>query len=234
MQYRNEGIRPKDKTDSAHCPVPIVFVFNSWKILSLHSTQFSNGNLRSKDVEVDNTIEFYLSLPFEEIYHDTFLSEDEKKRIKFHRHAEVIVPDELELSSLQFIYCRSQAEFETLINLLPSEVRSKWQKIIGIDKRSLFFFRKWLFIEKVALSSSNIVFYFNTIFHSYPFHANLIIKELETNKKYSWEDKEFKAEEKLEFDLKNIENPKDYEISFSLDNHLVYRNMHRENNKIFF
>ncbi|MCP5054291.1 MAG: DUF4433 domain-containing protein, partial [bacterium] len=69
MQYSNEGIRPKDKLEyGAHCPVPVVFVFDAPGLLTLPETEFSNGNLRAKDVMVDDSVDFYLSLPFNKIY----------------------------------------------------------------------------------------------------------------------------------------------------------------------
>jgi hypothetical protein len=75
MQYRNEGIRPKFLLEyGAHCPVPVVFIFDAKEILTLQSTSFSNGNLAARGVDVDNTVDFYLSLPFDKIYHDTGLS----------------------------------------------------------------------------------------------------------------------------------------------------------------
>lgn len=241
-QYRNEGIRPKDKLEygGAHCPIPIVFIFDAKKILTLQSTSFSDGNLRAKNAAVDNTVDFYLSLPFDKIYHDTGLSrlsERDKKTIIFHRHAEVIVPEVLDLSSLKYIICRSQAEFETLIRLLPEQKRLDWINSIYIDTRSLFFFYEWVFIRKVSLSSSSINLHFNPSSqesYSSPFNARLEIIEVKTNKKYIWEQKDFRARETLEFDLTNLECPDHYEVSFFLDDNLAYGNTYIEQPEILF
>jgi len=96
---------------------------------------------------VDDSVDFYLSLPFDKIYHDSGLSRfsESKKSIIFHRHAEVIVPEALDLSSLSYIICRSRAEFETLINLLSmlhKQEHLKLREKIFIDNRALFFFRQ--------------------------------------------------------------------------------------------
>ena len=241
-QYRNEGIRPKNKLEygGAHCPIPIVFIFDAKKILTLQSTSFSNGNLAARGVDVDNTVDFYLSLPFKKIYHDTVfsrLSDSDKKSIIFHRHAEVIVPEALDLSSLKYIICRSQGELETLIQLLPEQKRLNWINKIRPDTRSLFFFCEWVFIKKVSLSSSSINLRFNPSSHeseSSPFNARLEIIEIKTNKKYIWEQKDFRARETLEFDLTNLEYPAHYEVSFFLDDNLAYRNTYIEQPEILF
>lgn len=239
MQYRNEGIRPGDKIElNAHCPIPIFFIFDAEKILTLQATQFSNGNLRTREVVVDNRVDFYLSLPFQDIYHDTWfpssMDDEEKRKIKFHRQAEVIIPRSMDLSSLKYICCRSQAEFETLIARLPSDVCARWKDKIGIDKRNLLFFCEWLYIEKVSLSSSNIIFDFNQTDHSGPFHARLEIEEVETNERYVWEEGNFTAEKTLEFDLSNLDYPEHYKVLFFLDSKLVYQNTYRQDAGLLF
>jgi hypothetical protein len=165
------------------------------------------------------------------------LNESDKKSIIFHRHAEVIVPEVLDLSSLKYIICRSQAEFETLIQLLPEQKRLDWIDRIYIDTRSLFFFYEWVFISKASLSSSSINLHFNPSsqeLYSSPFNARLEIIEVKTNKKYIWEQKDFRARETLEFDLTNLEYPDHYEVSFFLDDNFAYGNTYIEQPEILF
>ena len=100
-QYRNEGFRPRNQRElgGAHCPVPIFFLFDIKPIVSREETKFSDGNLAA-DANVDSTAAFFTSLPFEKIYHERSLwglDEGEKRKIIFHRHAEVIVPQAVEL-----------------------------------------------------------------------------------------------------------------------------------------
>lgn len=83
-----------------HMPVPIFFLFDAKDILTRKTTRFSTGNL-SQDPLVGNDALFFESIPFEKVYHDSWMSGDEKWEIKFHRHAEVIVPHELELDSVR-------------------------------------------------------------------------------------------------------------------------------------
>jgi hypothetical protein len=104
MQYSIEGFRSKVNIKyDAHCPVPVIFVFDAKEILTLQPTRFSNGNLRAEGVQVSDSADFYLSLPFKMIYHDAslqHLSDGEKRSVIFHRHAEVIIPGSLALSNL--------------------------------------------------------------------------------------------------------------------------------------
>jgi hypothetical protein len=174
-QYRNEGIRPKDKLEygGAHCPIPIVFIFDAKKILTLQSTSFSNGNLAAGGVEVDNNVDFFLSLPFEKIYHDTGFSrldQSERNSIKFHRHADI----NFHFNPL------SQESYSSLFN------------------------------------------------------ARLEIIEVKTNKRYIWEQKDFRARETLEFNLSNLECPDHYEVSFFLDDNLAYLNTYIDQQEILF
>ena len=97
-QYQVEGFRPKGQFGSlqAHMPVPVFFLFDAKDILTRASTKFSNGNLAAHP-EVGENADFFETIPFEKVYHDSWMSDGEKPNIKFHRHAEVVVPDELDL-----------------------------------------------------------------------------------------------------------------------------------------
>lgn len=162
-QYRNEGIRPaKQRELNAHCSIPVFLLFDSYEILARNDSRFSNGNLgRSGEVVVDGSIEFLKSLPFEKIYHDgTIPDTQDKREITFHRNAEVLIPDELDLSALRFIVCRSEAEKETLINMLQEDTRLIWlTKIIYNPKQ--FFYGRWTFVERAYKTESSIKFYFS-------------------------------------------------------------------------
>jgi hypothetical protein len=238
MQYRNEGFRPKDKLKlGAHCPVPVFFLFDANSILTQLSTRFSNGNLRSQAAEEDNSVDFYLSLPFESIYHDASLprlNDEKKKDVIFHRHAEVIISDALDLSNLKYIVCRSQAEFETLLHLLPGDKHLKWKNKVRTAPQ--LFFSKWVYIERVTPSSQSIIFDFNNAKkpdESSPFHARLEIEETYSGNNFSWEDKTFRVGKQLKFNLSSLSRPESYKVSFSLDDHPAYQNIYAEDTGIF-
>ena len=46
-QYRNEGIRPigRRELEGAHCPAPVYFCFDTFEILAMDETHFSDGNI---------------------------------------------------------------------------------------------------------------------------------------------------------------------------------------------
>lgn len=139
-QYRNEGIRPKsERMLGAHCPVPVFFIFKSMPILTQKGTRFSDGNLGSYHSSIGDSVEFLQNLPFKKIYHSGAYDKNVDSDIKFHRNAEVIVPNEIDLKFLHYIFCRSEAEKETLLNLLPEEIKKKWiRKIIYKPDLALF------------------------------------------------------------------------------------------------
>jgi len=228
-QYCNEGIRPEaNRSLNSHCPMPIFFIFDAKEILTKVKTKFSNGNLGSHFTEVDETAIFLKSLPFEKIYHDSWMSNDKKSSIVFHRNAEVLVPKFMDLSNLLAIYCRSQAEFETFIHLLPSNIRRKLRGKIGVSTGNRLFFKQWTYVERASISSSEISFSFNpssTI--SKPFTAKLEILEEETKDKYIWQDNSFYADKKISFG-NSLKYPNKYTISLSLDNCIAYKNRYNK------
>ena len=236
-QYRNEGFRPVGQREmNAHCPVPISFVFDAGPILTSRPTMFSDGNLAA-GAEPGNTAEYFQSLPFEKIYHDRSLwrlSDSEKRNIIYHRHAEVIVPNYIDLSSLKLISCRSQAEFETLVYSLPWRVRRKWSRHIGVSRRSMLFFGQWPFLEKADLSISSNAFSFNPSEKTGPFHAKIELTETKTKKIYRWQKNDFHASGTLSLDLSNLANPENYVVKFSLDGHLAYENRYLDDSALPF
>lgn len=161
-QYRNEGIRPKNQRPlgGAHCPVPIFFCFDAFTVLSLDSTKFSNGNMSSRDASCSSERGFFFQIPFQYVFHDGAYSQAQAE-IKFHRNAEVLVPNNLPLRpALKFIACRSVAERQTLLHLLPAPTRKKWERLIRLGEQGLFQ-REWTFIERVLVVDEQVFFYFN-------------------------------------------------------------------------
>ena len=82
------------------------------------------------------------------------------------------------LDGLRSIVCRSDAEYKTLLHLLPPEIHSLWVSKIGVLSGLQLFNRKWTFVEQVDMSTEKIVFRFNP--DSYtpgPFDARVEIEE---------------------------------------------------------
>ncbi|MDM8518793.1 DarT ssDNA thymidine ADP-ribosyltransferase family protein [Anaerolineales bacterium HSG6] len=161
-QYRNEGIRPLNQRqyDGAHCPVPIFFCFDAFSLLAQPETLFSNGSMARPQVEYNDSRDFFFSIPFEKVYHNRRYSSSEKD-IVFHRHAELLVPNQLPLQpTLKFIACRSVAERQTLLQLLPRGLANRWLPRIRLGQMGLFE-RRWTYIKEVVVVDGRIIVRFN-------------------------------------------------------------------------
>jgi hypothetical protein len=139
-QFHNEGIRALDhRYHGAHCPVPVFLAFDLVDTISIDHVAFSNGNMASGQVRFSDAEDFFGSLPFDLIYHDAPLAPEERSTIVFHRHAEVLVPNRLEIApTLKWILCRSHAERETLLYLL-GDARGVWEQKVRVGDQKLFF-----------------------------------------------------------------------------------------------
>ena len=198
-QYQIEGFRPKGQYDSLgkHMPVPIFFLFDAKDILTRKTTKFSDGNLAAH-AQVGEDALFFESIPFERVYHDHWMNEPEKSNIKFHRHAEVIVPDELGLDTTRSVWCRSEAEYQTLMSLLTPKAAKKYGPIIRQDQHPNLHFCKWSFVERVMLEQTQIFIEFNrSTMAPGPFSAHLHVKNLRTGAQYEWQQQDFMAKDPL-------------------------------------
>jgi hypothetical protein len=154
--YNVEGFRHANEYPyDAQCPLPVMFIFNLEKVICHRGARFSEGNLAIART-VYSTFEEFRKLPFSHIYHEGPFSKEDRDRIVFHRHAEVIFPDALPLEGfLEKVICRSAAEHDTLIFLLGQEGISQWQRFVGISKNTNLFYKQWLYVERVLLSSNS-------------------------------------------------------------------------------
>jgi hypothetical protein len=162
-QYDNEGIRPVNQRKlSAHCPVPVFFCFDALTVLTLDSTEFSDGNMGSSRASHDSTRDFFLSIPFHLVFHNRWFSPEERDEIIFRRNAEVLVPNNLPLApTLKLIACRSAAERQTLLHLLSADQRRRWAPRIRLGEQGLFE-RKWTYVEEViTVNNDSVIFRFN-------------------------------------------------------------------------
>jgi hypothetical protein len=111
MFFHVEGFRPdptKLKYPDAHCPVPVYLLFDNIELLTEYDTEFSNGNLGSRYSNRYTTVEHFLDLPFDDIYHEGSLYGNPRKAaILNHRQAEIIIPNTCTLEHLSRIWCRS-------------------------------------------------------------------------------------------------------------------------------
>jgi len=233
-QYDSEGFRTSDEfVLGAHCPAPVVMLFDAAEILTRADAEFSDGNLAASAATGDDA-RFLENIPFDRVYHDSWFDPSEKATIIFHRHAEVIIPNELDLSALRFIGCRTQAEYETLLYLLQSSEREKWSAKIGLGVKANLHYRRWTFVEQVELSQSKIRFQFNpSTATPGPYRAFVEIREDATGDVYSWNDASLLANSNLEVGIGPLKHPEAYTVRLEFDGKLAYANHHEEADKPF-
>jgi hypothetical protein len=157
-QYHVEGIRRPHECrfgEATHAPILIMFVFDARRILTIEGTQFSHENMQTGAIE-QGTEEFFRQIPFEKVYHEGGTSGDPS--ITRHRCAEVLAPSPLILDgALQWIYCRSHAEKETLLYDLGADAAG-WEQRIVISDDLRVFEKRFPFVETVSISQSGIIF----------------------------------------------------------------------------
>ncbi len=163
--YMNEGFRPAHELyQGAHCPVPIYFLFDLIKVITHRDTRFSDGSLARYDHRILDSADEFANLPFRDIYHNSGWGHENLERqdeIKNRRHAEAIYPTRVSLNNLEYIVCRSQAEYETLYNLLSPSVWNRWKNKVAVSKYRKLFHNEWLFIKEVNLALHHIDVGFN-------------------------------------------------------------------------
>jgi hypothetical protein len=233
-QHSNEGFRPIGQwTLHAHCPAPVVMLFDAAEVMTREETLFSNGNLAT-NADTGHDAVFLKSIPFDKVYHDSWFDRSDKAAIIFHRHAEVIIPNELDLTPLRFIGCRTQAEYETLLHLLDPRARKQWSPKIGLGMKANLHFRRWTFVEQVQLTTKEIVFSFNpSSVTPSAFHCQVTIREDEGGQEYQWEAQTYQANSSLKLDLSRLKHPESYAVSLRLDGQLAYGNQYVEENLPF-
>ena len=223
-QYHNEGFRPVGQRSlDSHCPVPVYLVFDALTVFSRADCRFSDGNLGAARATAQDDIPFLKQIPFDMVYHDARFDPPERDQIVYHRNAEVLVLERMGLEGLRYIGCRSPAEYETLLYLLPSEMRSRWKEKIGVRPELRLFNRRWTFVEQVEMSDEKLIFRFdrNTKTPG-PFDARVALVETGTGQRFNWRDGEYQANNTLTLMLHNMGNPRDYTACLFLDGNLAY------------
>ena len=224
-QFHNEGIRPQNQPGplKAHCPMPVFLLFDANDLLTREETQFSRGSLAA-DSDVGSTAEFFASIPFEKVYHDLWLPEEEKRTTVFHRQAEVIIPKEVDLSALKWIVCRSPAEHETLRWSVSERCWNTWSQRTTFGSRGNLFFRRCTFVDSADIEQNRILLRFNESSSCPgPFAARLTVVNPAANVTYVWQSLEFYAKDSIAVRIPQIVGPIPFEVSFWMDEYLAYR-----------
>ena len=219
---------------NAHCPVPVYLIFDALAVLSRADSCFSDGNMGSPQANVHTDVSSLEQIPFNMVYHDTWFDPSERDRIVHHRNAEVLAPERMGLENLRYIGCLSDAEYKTLLHLLPSGTHSRWADKIGVRPSLQLFNRQWTFAEQAELSTERIVFHFNrTSLTPGPFDTKIEIHETVTGMKYLWHNLQFQCDRAFSLALSNLRNSFDYTASLTLDGHLAYADRYQDDDLPF-
>ncbi len=228
--YRNEGFRPKPRQyQTAHCPVPVYLLFDHRAIITLDATRFSNGSLARQNHEVFRSANEYRRLDFKKIYHNQWLSDEEKSEIVNARHAEVIHPKAISLDHLRYICCRSQAEYETLRNVLSPVIWNRFRSLVRARNPHTLFNLKWLHVTKATLTKQSIGFEFHgptSREDCGPFEIRVDIYDSRSSDNYyvlvNYENILIELPNlRLDVDLNNT-NLVDYRVMLTIDMNLAY------------
>lgn len=233
-QFHNEGFRPCQQPGAlhAHCPMPIFLLFDAAALLTREATRFSDGNLAAANPRIGDDAVFFESIPFEMVYHNSRVDESNKRSIVYHRHAEVLVPNELDLHGLRWVACRTEAEMRTLRQLLS---RRTWQRFLGRVKvvRPLFF-RQRTFVEDAELDQNKVTIRFNrssTV--PGPFRVQLTIVDFTADKRYYWRDDPYSARDTLQVAVPQLGPATPYEARLTLDDSIAYADTFLPEEEVF-
>lgn len=183
-QYWAEGVKSREslaqsKFPDAHCPVPVFFLFDLPGVLCLPDSRFSDRGLGAHNYRILSTADELETLQWKKIYHSGALDMTKESDIITFRQAEIVVPRSIGLDLLRYVYCRSSPELETLLHLLPEEVRARYQGRILSSSKSDLFYRQHAFLEDVNLSTEAVRFTFSPDSRSQgPFELNIEFRTL--------------------------------------------------------
>jgi hypothetical protein len=222
-EHESEGFRPSAGFSwGAHRPMPVVFVFDAIAILTSDTTVFTDGNAGHRRHQRGSDAAFLKQIPFENVYHTGAFPSGERDEIVFRRCAEVLVPDRLPLTHLKHVFCRSQAEYETLFSLLDPTARTNHGKKVGVS--ASLHYKKWTFLESVDLSTAKIRLRFSpSTLSPGPFRTHMDIFDEHGRLRGAWHDESFMAKGEQVIGLTQL-GLTGYRVTLTLDGNLAYQN----------
>ncbi len=223
-QYHNEGFKPKNKIiHNAHCPVPVFLLFDFVKILGRDDSRFSSGNIASSGVDIYSNVEDLDKLEFEYIYHrESLYGVPNPSHIKYCRHAEVLIPDELNIYDyLEYVIVRSEAEKQTLLHHLDMDSKQKLEQKIRVYTNGLFYANRF-YIENVDLVDNIFqIFFSQETYDKFDFVFN--ITNSDTGASYTSKIPQVSIESKtVSFKIKSEYVSKNIRLQIKIDDSLAY------------
>ena len=124
-----------------------------------NGVEFCDRNMQLGSACPSDTMDYFENIPFNKVYHEGNTGGDIS--ISQHRCAEVLVQSPLPLREcVQWIYCLSKAERETLLHFLGRSA-SRWERLVKVSEDLKVFQRQYVFVEEVSISNDGISFRLN-------------------------------------------------------------------------
>jgi hypothetical protein len=158
--YGAEGVRPLEARLSRHYAVPVYLLFDLETVVTLPDARFSEGDVL-KTRKTFSAASAFRDLPFDLIYHNSPVIDGEREEIINARRAQVILNEPLKLDALRFIWCRSNAERETLWTLLTQDARHSFSDKLTTRTDYQLFNQRWPYVTSATLSPEGALFEFN-------------------------------------------------------------------------
>ena len=219
--FRAEGFRPSTQVVADnYAPIPVYLLFDLEAIITQPETRFAEGD-PDKVKKTYKTAAYFRDMPFEQIYHDSWFMPDERDEIMRCREAQVLVPDRIGLESLQLIWMRSPAEYETLHHIMPPELWYKWHDKITARADYHLFNNKRIYVQEAALESEQVRFRFNPCQNPSdcgPFYALLVVEYVD-GERFEWQDEAFMPEQDM---VVQLPRPIPYTVQLVLDGDVAY------------
>jgi len=163
MLYQIEGIRSEDHYPgySARCDIPAYICVPMSDMLSRADIRFTDRNAASAGYTAGSSLAFLATIPFDRVYHDSWLDEGEKREILSRRQAEIQVPVQFNLTDDTLVILRSMAELATLREKLAPSVLDAWKQRLVVSTRYPAFYKRWLFVDRVVRQGDTATVYWN-------------------------------------------------------------------------
>ena len=114
-----------------HLPIPVYLIFDE-ELIYLDTSEFSNGNAAKSDI--NGGFEFFDSIDWNAVFHDSSIDHKERDYIVNKRQAELLSSIPIPLSYCKNIVFRSEADKKRAINLFGEDNRFSVDLSIFSDK----------------------------------------------------------------------------------------------------
>lgn len=218
--YHAEGFRPAAQAAGRSTPIPVYLLFDMEAVICHPESVFSDGD-PTRTGKTYKTPAYFHDLPFEQIYHDSWFLPEEREEIMRCREAQVLVPQRLGLESLEVIWVRSPAEYETLHQLLAPELWQKWRDKVTARADYHLFNNHRPYVHQVALQADQIRLRFNPSQRSgaeEQFDAVAVV-QFDDGSSLRWQESAFVPQKDLVLRVPQTGN---YTLHFTLDGQTAY------------